>query len=100
KFGKDPKKGLDRSWRICQDKLLDVTGPLTKILEMAFLAKESGTPVDTEVLIGWAQRSLCLLGNANCAVSSERRKSILMRIDPKLTDLATSEAGPSADGLL
>ncbi|XP_069088966.1 uncharacterized protein [Pleurodeles waltl] len=100
KFGKDPKKGLDRSWRLCQDKLLDATCPLTKILDMAFLAKESGTPMDTDVLIGWAQRSLCFLGNANCAISSERQKSILMRIDPKLTDLACSEAGPSADGLL
>ncbi|KAJ1195508.1 hypothetical protein NDU88_004794 [Pleurodeles waltl] len=92
---KDPKKGLDRSWRNCQDKLLDLSGPLTKILEMAYVAKESGSPVDTDVLIGWAQRSICLLGNSNCAISAERRKSVLMRIDPKLSDLASSEAGPS-----
>ncbi|KAJ1150495.1 hypothetical protein NDU88_003286 [Pleurodeles waltl] len=100
KFAKDPKKGLDRSWRSCQDKLLDLSGPLTKILELAYVAKESGSPVDTDVLIGWAQRAVCLLGNSNCAISAERRKSVLMRIDPKLSDVASSEAGPSAEGLL
>ncbi|KAJ1213890.1 hypothetical protein NDU88_001520 [Pleurodeles waltl] len=41
KFSKDPKKGIDRAWRGCQDKLLDVTGPLTKILELGFQAKDS-----------------------------------------------------------
>ncbi|KAJ1119337.1 hypothetical protein NDU88_007523 [Pleurodeles waltl] len=34
-FAKDPKKGIDRAWRSCQDKLLDLSGPLAKILEMA-----------------------------------------------------------------
>ncbi|KAJ1174100.1 hypothetical protein NDU88_005923 [Pleurodeles waltl] len=29
KFGKDPKKGVDRAWSGCQDKLLDLVGPLT-----------------------------------------------------------------------
>ncbi|KAJ1088644.1 hypothetical protein NDU88_001800 [Pleurodeles waltl] len=42
KSAKDPKKGIDRAWRGCQDKLLDISGPLTKILELAFQAKESG----------------------------------------------------------
>ncbi|KAJ1132079.1 hypothetical protein NDU88_010409 [Pleurodeles waltl] len=42
KSAKDPKKGIDRAWRGCQDNLLDVSGPLTKILELAFQAKESG----------------------------------------------------------
>ncbi|KAJ1088602.1 hypothetical protein NDU88_001758, partial [Pleurodeles waltl] len=74
KFAKDPKKGLDRSWRNRQDKLLDLSGPLTKILEMASVAKESGSLVDIDVLIGWAQRSICLLGNSNRAISAERRK--------------------------
>ncbi|KAJ1133193.1 hypothetical protein NDU88_011490 [Pleurodeles waltl] len=31
KSSKDPKKGIDHTWRGCQDKLLDVSGPLTKI---------------------------------------------------------------------
>ncbi|KAJ1169144.1 hypothetical protein NDU88_001050 [Pleurodeles waltl] len=30
KYAKDPKKGIDRAWRRCQDKLLDISGPLTK----------------------------------------------------------------------
>ncbi|KAJ1093717.1 hypothetical protein NDU88_006809 [Pleurodeles waltl] len=30
KSAKDPKKGIDRAWRGCQDKLLDISGPLTK----------------------------------------------------------------------
>ncbi|KAJ1093528.1 hypothetical protein NDU88_006628 [Pleurodeles waltl] len=32
KFSKDPKKGIDRAWRSCQDKLLDLSGSLTNIL--------------------------------------------------------------------
>ena len=31
KFVKDPKKGIDRFWQACQDKLLDTADPLTKI---------------------------------------------------------------------
>ncbi|KAJ1149323.1 hypothetical protein NDU88_002133 [Pleurodeles waltl] len=38
KWVKDPKKGLDRAWRSCQDKLLDLSGPLAKILEMAYVS--------------------------------------------------------------
>ncbi|KAJ1149107.1 hypothetical protein NDU88_001925 [Pleurodeles waltl] len=34
KFTKDPKKGLDHAWRGCQDKMLDLSGPITKILEL------------------------------------------------------------------
>ncbi|KAJ1103503.1 hypothetical protein NDU88_000926 [Pleurodeles waltl] len=37
KFAKDPKKGLDRAWRGCQDKLLDVSGPLSKILDLVII---------------------------------------------------------------
>ncbi|XP_078503027.1 uncharacterized protein LOC144761602 [Lissotriton helveticus] len=100
KFSKDPKKGLDRAWRGCQDKLLDVCGPLTKILDRAVQAKESNTPLDTTEVLEWAQRALCFLGNANYAVSTERRRSFLMRIDTQLADMATSEAGIMANGLL
>lgn len=32
KFIRDPKKGIDRSWRACQDKLLVALGPITKNL--------------------------------------------------------------------
>ncbi|KAJ1206390.1 hypothetical protein NDU88_001795 [Pleurodeles waltl] len=50
KFAKDPKKGIDRAWRSCQDKLLDLTGPLAKILEMALKARETGVPIDPHIL--------------------------------------------------
>ncbi|KAJ1157118.1 hypothetical protein NDU88_009833 [Pleurodeles waltl] len=50
KSAKDPKKGIDRAWRGCQDKLLDVSGPLTKILEIASQAKESGDPINPDIL--------------------------------------------------
>ncbi|KAJ1190952.1 hypothetical protein NDU88_000270 [Pleurodeles waltl] len=39
KWAKDPKKGLNRAWRSCQDKILDLSRPLAEILEMAFLVK-------------------------------------------------------------
>lgn len=100
KYMKDPKKGMDRSWRACQDKLLDVVGPLTKIIELAERAHESGQPLPTDDVAGWAQRAVCLLGNANCALSAERRRSLLLKIDPKLGELLSSEAGPVAQGSL
>ncbi|XP_078506532.1 uncharacterized protein LOC144766620 [Lissotriton helveticus] len=100
KFHKDPKKGIDRAWRRCQDKLLDTVGPLAKILELALVAKETGALIDPDILAGWAQRSICFVGNANCAISSERRKSLLMRMDSNLAELASAEPGPLAEGLL
>ncbi|KAJ1208086.1 hypothetical protein NDU88_003476 [Pleurodeles waltl] len=55
KYAKDPKKGIDRAWRSCQDKLLDISGPLTKILHLALQAKESQEGVDPKILSEWAQ---------------------------------------------
>ncbi|KAJ1136935.1 hypothetical protein NDU88_003349 [Pleurodeles waltl] len=52
KFGKDPKKGVDRAWSGCQDKLLDLVGPLTRIFDLAEEAKMDNNPIDPE------QRSL------------------------------------------
>ncbi|KAJ1189133.1 hypothetical protein NDU88_005884 [Pleurodeles waltl] len=94
------RKGIDRSWRSCQDKLLDVLGPLTKIIELADSAKTSGEPLQMDLVAGWAQRAVCLLGNGNCTISTERRRSLLIKIDPKLGELATSEAGAVAQGNL
>ncbi|KAJ1154677.1 hypothetical protein NDU88_007420 [Pleurodeles waltl] len=54
KYAKDPTKGLDRAWHSCQDRLLDISGPITKILELGFQSKESRLTVDPDVLIGWA----------------------------------------------
>ncbi|KAJ1111236.1 hypothetical protein NDU88_008572 [Pleurodeles waltl] len=53
KWAKAPKKCLDRAWHPCQDKLLDTSGPLTKILELGFQAKGAGIAVDPDILIGW-----------------------------------------------
>ncbi|KAM4690570.1 uncharacterized protein WCC33_017974 [Rhinophrynus dorsalis] len=100
KSGKDPRKGLDQALKSCQDKLLDSLGPLTKIFELAEEALASKSSVDIHVLCGWVQRAICMVGNANCALASERRRALLLRIDPKLADLATTEPGPSAKGLL
>ncbi|KAJ1159801.1 hypothetical protein NDU88_000306 [Pleurodeles waltl] len=61
KFGKDPKKGVDRAWSGCQDKLLDLVGPLTRIFDMAEEAKMDNTPIDPVVLSNWAQRAICML---------------------------------------
>ncbi|XP_078506884.1 uncharacterized protein LOC144767203 [Lissotriton helveticus] len=100
KYMKDPKKGIDRSWRACQDKLLDVVGPLTKIIELAERSRESGLPLPTDDVAGWTQRAMCLLGNANCDLSTECRRSLLLKIDPKLGELSSSEAGSVAQGTL
>lgn len=72
-FAKDPKKGLDLAWRGYQDKLLDITGPLTKILDAAVTAKESNTLLDPMEVLEWAQRAMCFLGNANCPVGGTEK---------------------------
>ncbi|KAJ1135658.1 hypothetical protein NDU88_002096 [Pleurodeles waltl] len=53
KYNKDPKKGVDRALQACQNKLLDVSGPLAKILELALQAKETGGSIHSEVLARW-----------------------------------------------
>ncbi|KAJ1084580.1 hypothetical protein NDU88_004726 [Pleurodeles waltl] len=50
KFGKDPKKGVDRAWSNSQDRLLDLVEPLTRIFDLAEEAKMEGTLVDPEIL--------------------------------------------------
>ncbi|KAM4702811.1 uncharacterized protein WCC33_011336 [Rhinophrynus dorsalis] len=100
KSGRDPRKGLERGLKLSQDKLLDVTGPVAQILYLADSALSSGTKLDPRAIREWAQRAICLLGNSNVAISSERRKAALLRIDPKLADLSDKELGPSANGML
>lgn len=63
-------------------------------------AHSNNTGIDVAELRQWAQRALCLLGNAKTALSVERRKSILFKIDPKLADLADKEMGERCDGPL
>ncbi|CAH2253090.1 Hypothetical predicted protein [Pelobates cultripes] len=100
KSGWKQKKGLDFSLRHCQDKIMDTIGPLSKAYEVLEAAKAGDAELDIDVVIGWVQRAICLLGNANMAVSAERRKAILLKIDPKLATMAVSEPGPSAEGML
>ncbi|KAM8977380.1 LOW QUALITY PROTEIN: uncharacterized protein RCH25_043896 [Pelodytes ibericus] len=99
KNGKDPRKGLE-GLRTTQDKLLDVSGPLTQLFIMADEALTNGSQMDSHLAREWAQRALCLLGNANTAISTERRKAALFKLDSKLAELASKELGPDAKGLL
>ncbi|KAJ1128513.1 hypothetical protein NDU88_006891 [Pleurodeles waltl] len=100
------------NWALIQ-ALKPFTQPLTNFAKREFFGREqsttslaiwrtqeSDTPLDPEVVLQWAQRAICLLGNANCAISTERRRSYLIRLDPKLAELANNEAGSSANGML
>ncbi|KAJ1179497.1 hypothetical protein NDU88_004731 [Pleurodeles waltl] len=100
KNSKDPRKGLDKGLKSWQDWLLNLIGPLTKTFEMAEEAYLNETSVDPKELHQWAQTTLSLLGNANTALSNERRKHILHNIDLKLIALASKEGGPSRQGHL
>ncbi|XP_044156772.1 uncharacterized protein LOC122943252 [Bufo gargarizans] len=100
KTGWNPCKGLDSAIRSCQDKLLDIFGPLAKIFEMAESARADGSPIDPEELTGWIQRAICIAGSTNSSLAIERRKAILFKIDPKLANLALTESGRDAQGLL
>ncbi|CAH2295856.1 Hypothetical predicted protein [Pelobates cultripes] len=67
---------------------------------MVETALTEGTPIDLLAIRGWIQRGICLIGNANTALATKRRKAILMKIEPKLINLAISEPGTQAKGLL
>ncbi|CAH2324713.1 Hypothetical predicted protein, partial [Pelobates cultripes] len=58
----------------------------------------NGTSVDTTIMKGWVQRTICLFGNANSALVSEGDTDVPMKIDLQLTHLANKESGPSAEG--
>ncbi|XP_078509521.1 uncharacterized protein LOC144769325 [Lissotriton helveticus] len=100
KFGKDPRRGVDKAWSTCQDKLLDVVGPLARIFDLAEAARLEGSELSAEEVSMWAQRAFCLLGNANSAITHERCKGLLIKLDPKLSNLAPMDPGPKANGLL
>ncbi|KAM8930673.1 uncharacterized protein RCH25_006588 [Pelodytes ibericus] len=100
KTGWKTKKGLDFSLKVCQDKVLDIMGPCAKIFELVESGLSTDTPVDLPAIKGWIQRVICLIGNANTALAVERRKAILLKIEPKLVNMATNEPGPQAKGML
>ncbi|KAJ1105976.1 hypothetical protein NDU88_003379 [Pleurodeles waltl] len=52
-MGKDPRKGVDKAWASCQDKLLDVLGPFTRIFDIAEAARIYGSFIDPEELTLW-----------------------------------------------
>ncbi|XP_078533441.1 uncharacterized protein LOC144819416 [Lissotriton helveticus] len=91
KFRKDPKKGVDRAWSNCKDRLLDLVGPLTRLFDLAEEVKMEGTTVDPNTLSNWAQWAICIFGDANAHISLERRKSLLLKMCPKLVYLASKE---------
>ncbi|KAJ1193119.1 hypothetical protein NDU88_002424 [Pleurodeles waltl] len=49
------KKGPRPSMEGSQDKLLDISGPIMKILELAVQAKETSPPLDLQTVLEWAQ---------------------------------------------
>ncbi|CAH2249879.1 Hypothetical predicted protein [Pelobates cultripes] len=100
KSGWKSKKGLDFSLKGCQDMILDTLGPLSKLYKLLDAAKAGDSALDVDVAIGWVQCAICLLGNANTAMSAERRKAILLKIDPKLTTMTVVEPSSSSDGML
>ncbi|CAH2276840.1 Hypothetical predicted protein [Pelobates cultripes] len=84
-------KGLDFSLESCQDKIMDTLRPLSKVYELLDSAKAGELELDLEVAIGWVQRAICLLCNANMAISAKC---------PKLVNMAISEPGPATEGML
>ena len=66
-------------------------------MEIAADAPLTRAPVNLSILRGWSQRAISLLGNANAAISAERMKTILMMIDPKLSEMVEKELGPEAE---
>ncbi|XP_069059232.1 uncharacterized protein [Pleurodeles waltl] len=100
KFGKDPRKGVDRAWSVCQDKVLDIVGLLARIFDMVELSRLNNDSIDPEELSLWIQQTFCLLGNANSAMIHKRQKGLLLKLGPKLANFAAMDPGPKADGLL
>ncbi|KAJ1186290.1 hypothetical protein NDU88_003073 [Pleurodeles waltl] len=100
KLGRDPRKGLEKPLKQVQDKLLDDLGPLARIFDIVEDAYFKGKDLDVHFLWGWFQRAIYFLGNADAGLMVERRKTVLMRINPKLADLASKESSEEAQGLL
>ncbi|KAJ1191577.1 hypothetical protein NDU88_000893 [Pleurodeles waltl] len=100
KLGRDPRKGLEISLKQVQNKLLDVLGPLARIFDTVEDAYLKGKDLDVHLIRGWCQRAICFLGNANAGLLTERRKMVLMRVNPKLSDSAGKESSEEARGLL
>lgn len=100
KLGWNPQRGLKSALRSCQDKLLEIFGPLTKLFELAEEAKLAYLPIDAHELTLTGSSRQSLSGNVNTSFSIKRRRAILFKVDPKFSNLFLMEAGKKADGLL
>ncbi|CAH2296025.1 Hypothetical predicted protein [Pelobates cultripes] len=69
-YRKYPHNGLE------QDKLLDISDPLTQTIPMADDALNEETPVDAHLLRECVQHTMCL-----CDLTMERRKAALYTLD-------------------
>ena len=65
---------------------LDATAPLTAIIETA----EEGK-LTPELAVSAAQTALVLMGNAHQHMAQERRKRLLMNLNPALKSMANDE---------
>lgn len=93
----NPRKGLESTLKSCQDKLLDIFGPHTKLFELAENAKAAVQAIDPHTFSGWIEKAICIAGNCNTSFSIERRKAILFQVEPKL---ALTKTGEKAEDLL
>ncbi|KAJ1218687.1 hypothetical protein NDU88_006264 [Pleurodeles waltl] len=77
--------GLDEDLRFCQDRLLDVVGPLTKIFDMTEEAYVYNKRVDVEELQQWIQRAHTLTAmrslDADCCAMTIQMLQDLLRND-------------------
>lgn len=67
-----PRKGLESVLKNCQDKLLDVLGPLAKFFELTKSIRLNEQPLDPAEVSGWVQRAICTTGNVNTTLAIER----------------------------
>lgn len=100
KMGRDPRQGLEKALKHCEDKLLDTLGPLARMFNLVEEAYLKGTDLDIVLLRGWCQRAICFLGNANAGLIAERKKAVLFKINPKLGDFAKKDTCEKPNGLL
>ncbi|KAJ1109933.1 hypothetical protein NDU88_007290 [Pleurodeles waltl] len=100
KLCRDPRNGFERSLKQCEDRLLDALEPLARIFDVVEEYYVKGTDLDINLLKGWSQRAIFYLGNANAGLIAERRMAILLRLSPKLGELAGKETSEETKGLL
>lgn len=84
KRGRDPRKDIEKGLKLAQDKLLDITGSLTQALVLTDEAITQGSPLDPMLIWNWLQCCICIVSNANSALLAERRRAVLLQMDPQI----------------